>query len=934
MSLSLTSSSSTDSDNCSFIQTPQFSSIPNNQRNNPQPRYLKDPTTLESISSAFTGISSYVRKSIPDGLLSKAFQLNPLSSSHPPIDSNKISAQAREKIINNIKPRSKVTYACFDYLHEVYTEERKLCLLLGYSDSFHIWEVDDINKLTEIALINFDGGEIKSLKIINPTPEETCGVKIVVGSVRFLPTTPKDSVYQRHEEVSFLSLYSLNENQILTQTVFEKETITSLELNSRCIVVATTLPSIRLLRRCDLSEYHAFDDVFTNPITRQPVFALGPRWIAYSTTSETPWKSDFQDPSGIVGKNVKVDRVAKDVVNGLKFIGDYGYQQINNYLKPNSELSTSPLKKGINEDSLDSSPTIPNYEDRGFPKNSGRVVIRDIREFLIGFEKTSCTKGSKSNVSSPSIAHFHCHYYPISNLAFNSSGNLLATSSVEGHTFYIFEIIDRQPVQPSYKLLYRLSRGYTDARVINMTFNGDSRWLATTTNHGTTHLFQINPYGGHPQISTHLEGRVVNPPTQLPTTNFTEGVFKPTSLAAVARFRRKLPNTENSESSNEEHVDQTQPISRIDDVCALHFPPSSTFLSKWLNKLPSSYDQSSLGSTVPRAYTVMLALDSEGAMMLLRLTVNKKQNPSSQQNNQEFSLVTQVERIAEWTLAKSPGDYEKIFEPRMEAADKDPSKLNSPKWEPESAWLPFVETHSYDPYISLSRPLWTLRQFDFKAYCDNSNSDAAQGAECFQKDQQKTRILEVRHQNLPRFFGRNEVKYQPSYGEIEDHLIHAMETKLDKPAMPKNLKHKKEALSFEDALEINMVHSSNTLYKNTTKQTLTEIPLSYAEEESSLMGYHSTEMEDDCDHLEVFAMDELDDFEYTESIESEPSVKLLAVDGRRPEENQNIFNSTGSRSTTDREIDYNSSNPSQYSVDNFLNMHDSYHSEKENRTEY
>lgn len=76
-----------------------------------------------------------------------------------------------------------------------------------------------------------------------------------------------------------------------------------------------------MLSRADLREHHVFSDVLLNPNTRQPVFALGPRWIAYSTTSETPWKANLPENPGL-GKNVKVDRVAKDVVNGLKFIGN------------------------------------------------------------------------------------------------------------------------------------------------------------------------------------------------------------------------------------------------------------------------------------------------------------------------------------------------------------------------------------------------------------------------------------------------------------------------------------------------------------------------------------------------------------------------------------------------------------------------------------
>lgn len=43
-----------------------------------------------------------------------------------------------------------------------------------------------------------------------------------------------------------------------------------------------------------------------------------------------------------------------------------------------------------------------------------------------------------------------------------------------------------------------------------MCFSPDSRWLTVSSNHGTTHVFPITPYGGPITVRTHTPPRVVN----------------------------------------------------------------------------------------------------------------------------------------------------------------------------------------------------------------------------------------------------------------------------------------------------------------------------------------------------------------------------------------------------------------------------------------
>jgi hypothetical protein len=58
--------------------------------------------------------------------------------------------------------------------------------------------------------------------------------------------------------------------------------------------------------------------------------------------------------------------------------------------------------------------------------------------------------------------------------------------------------------------MYSLYRGDTAAKVRNITFSNDNRWLAVNSKRGTTHIFPINPCGGAVNARTHSKPFVVN----------------------------------------------------------------------------------------------------------------------------------------------------------------------------------------------------------------------------------------------------------------------------------------------------------------------------------------------------------------------------------------------------------------------------------------
>ncbi|KAG8545907.1 hypothetical protein GDO81_020153 [Engystomops pustulosus] len=89
---------------------------------------------------------------------------------------------------------------------------------------------------------------------------------------------------------------------------------------------------------------------------------------------------------------------------------------------------------------------------------------------------------------------------------------LLVTSDTLGHDFHVFQILTHpwSSSQSAVHHLYTLHRGETEAKVQDICFSHDCRWVVVSTLRGTSHVFPINPYGGQPCVRTHMSPRVVN----------------------------------------------------------------------------------------------------------------------------------------------------------------------------------------------------------------------------------------------------------------------------------------------------------------------------------------------------------------------------------------------------------------------------------------
>lgn len=176
------------------------------------------------------------------------------------------------------------------------------------------------------------------------------------------------------------------------------------------------------------------------------------------------------------------------------------------------------------------------------------------------------TNKNQTSTNLDYIAHFCAHKNSkIGHLMFGKGGQLLLTSSSSSTIFNVF-LLHIHPKNSSLSCIqhiYSLVRGNSTAKVISSVFSSDNRWVAISTNHGSTHLFAITPYGGRVTTRTH-NGKFMN---------------KESKFEKTAGIIRTKMGTENCVGGNHPQVFRIHPGTK-----------NSTLIQTVSNTHVSSYD--------------------------------------------------------------------------------------------------------------------------------------------------------------------------------------------------------------------------------------------------------------------------------------------------------------------------------------------------------
>uniref|UniRef100_A0A8C1UKH9 BCAS3 microtubule associated cell migration factor n=1 Tax=Cyprinus carpio TaxID=7962 RepID=A0A8C1UKH9_CYPCA len=356
-----------------------------------------------------------------------------------------------------------------------------LCLMIGYTDGMQIWSISLNGEAQELFSVRH--GPVRTARIL-PAPHISnfAEKRPLLGVCKSTGSSGTSPPY------CCVDLYSLRTGEMVKSIQF-KTPIYDLHCNKRILVVSLQ-EKIAAFDSCTFMKKFFVTSCYPCPGPNLNPIALGSRWLAYA---ENKLIRCHQSRGGACGDNsytATVISAAKTLKTGLTMVG-----------KVVTQLTGTLPSGATDEESTAHSGT------RRSPHQPGVVTIIDTH--TVGEGQVLVSEDSDGEGV---IAHFPAHDKPISCMAFNPSGMLLVTADTLGHDFHVFQILTHPwaSSQSAVHHLYTLHRGETEAKVQDICFSHDCRWVVISTLRGTSHVFPINPYGGAPCARTHMSPRVVN----------------------------------------------------------------------------------------------------------------------------------------------------------------------------------------------------------------------------------------------------------------------------------------------------------------------------------------------------------------------------------------------------------------------------------------
>uniref|UniRef100_A0A8C4EI69 BCAS3 microtubule associated cell migration factor n=1 Tax=Dicentrarchus labrax TaxID=13489 RepID=A0A8C4EI69_DICLA len=368
------------------------------------------------------------------------------------------------------------------------TTEPPLCLMIGYTDGMQIWSVSLVGEAQELFSVRH--GPVRAARIL-PAPhisplktDSFADKRPLLGVCKSTGSSGTSPPY------CCADLYSLRTGEMVKSIQF-KTPIYDLHCNKHILAVSLQ-EKIAAFDSCTFTKKFFVTSCYPCPGPSLNPIALGSRWLAYA---ENKLIRCHQSRGGACGDNAQsytatVINAAKTLKTGLTMVGKVVTQLAGTL------PAGTPDEEGT-----------PHSTSRRSPHNPGVVTIIDTHS--VGEGQVLVSEDSDGEGV---VAHFPAHDKPISCMQFNPSGMLLVTADTLGHDFHVFQILTHPwaSSQSAVHHLYTLHRGETEAKVQDMCFSQDSRWVAISTLRGTTHVFPVNPYGGAPCARTHMSPRVVN----------------------------------------------------------------------------------------------------------------------------------------------------------------------------------------------------------------------------------------------------------------------------------------------------------------------------------------------------------------------------------------------------------------------------------------
>ncbi|VVC41024.1 Hypothetical protein CINCED_3A011279 [Cinara cedri] len=396
---------------------------------------------------------------------------------------NILNADSREKILwTQFEPVEPNEFPIgFDSDESIMSGVSPILLVLGYGFGVQVWYISANGEAYEV--LSWSQGVVKVLKFIPlPLPELKCKQDPFAHKRPLVALCDNSGAGPQFCSVSFISLTCGD----VVKTIKFKSSVVDIAVNQFAIAVVF-VERIAIFDALTVEDIITITTCYPSPGIKSNPISLGTRWLAYADQKLTTWN---RSAGGYEGENdhsytATVLHAAKSLSQSLRDL---------------SGSVASTITGGVHNSNSSHNISVSNDSNQ---MNPGIITVIDIKNKVLK-EKTP---------QGPDIvAHFAAHCEAIVALNFDQSGLMLVTADKNGHRFNVFKI-HPSILGSSFTAvhhLYTLHRGDTTAKIQDIQFSIDSRWVAVSSLRGTTHIFPITPYGGPIGLRTHSTPHIVN----------------------------------------------------------------------------------------------------------------------------------------------------------------------------------------------------------------------------------------------------------------------------------------------------------------------------------------------------------------------------------------------------------------------------------------
>lgn len=417
-----------------------------------------------------------------------------------------------------------------------------LLLVVGYVNGVQVWCVSANGEAQEV--LSWRQGPVRALNIL-PAPDSSCGNDPFASKRPLVALCDSSSPAQQFCSVSIVSLKTMDQ----VHNIRCKEPINEIRASKRVLVV-TFQDKICVYNACTFKERFCITGCF--PVSGPNVnpIALHTRWLAFADKALFPV---HQTRGGVAGEGTQsytatVIHAAKTLGKGLSLFSETVASSLTGHKAPSTTTSSKKECHRMGGATSGGFGGVVGASTSLCPGVVSVVDVLGVSTGSFGTEEDSDTEGL--------VAHFQAHHgEPLSALHFDPSGVLLFTADRLGHNFHLFHLMPHPggPTFGSVQHLYTLHRGDTTAKIQDVAFSLDSRWVAVSTLRGTTHIFPITPYGGPITRRTHTSPRVVN---RLSRFHKSAGLEEIQSAPSTGRNSPVLSGSPSSSSSSSSSLEK------------------------------------------------------------------------------------------------------------------------------------------------------------------------------------------------------------------------------------------------------------------------------------------------------------------------------------------------------------------------------------------